>query len=224
MQSKPPFEADHNCICTFAGTPILKFYKDYFNSVYIILHPFYKMNDQDKIIQIVSWAEVIALTGFKDINQLDIALRNNIGGLISKWKNDQDVELLKSVCKLHNLQMPYEGIFQEALVPEMLLSFQEQGHHYIFVADEFGFERKVTYLPDFIEGKEKIILEYGGRENWYTNKNEILYTVHWDSYFTLLCSNKATVESILHKHPFEGFYCDDKTEIYWSCRTTTPKN
>ena len=66
--------------------------------------------------------------------------------------------------------------------------------------------------------KDDIVLEWGGRENWYTNKNEILYTSHWDSHFTLLCSDKKTIESILSKHPFEGFYCDIKTEIYWSCQ------
>ncbi len=223
MKSKPPFEAEHNCICAFDGMPILEFYKGYFDSVYIILHPFYSLNYDNGIEKTVTWAEMVTLTQFRDINQLDIACRNTIGGLIDKWKNNEDKEKLNMVCKANNLLMPCKGQFDKPLDIEMLLSLQEQGHHYIFVADEFGFERKVTYIQDYIEGTDKPKLQWG-RENWYTPKNEILYTSHWDSHFTLLCSDKRTIESILSKHAFEGFYCDKDTEIYWSCRAYEKAN
>jgi hypothetical protein len=38
--NKPPFEAKHDCICAPADVSILEFYKGYFDSVYINLHPF----------------------------------------------------------------------------------------------------------------------------------------------------------------------------------------
>jgi hypothetical protein len=217
LDIKPPFEAEHNCICASSDIPILEFYKGYFDSVYVMLHPFHKKNEKDEVIKTVSWAEVVSLTNFKDLNQLDIACRNSIGGLTAKWKNDKDVERLQSVCESNHLWLPTEGGFEEPLKSEMLLSFQEQGYHYMFVADEFGFERKVTFIQEFIDGKDEIKLNWG-RENWYTNKNEILYTSHWDSHFTLLCSDTKTIESILSKHAFEGFYCTGDTKIYWSCQ------
>jgi hypothetical protein len=67
-----------------------------------------------------------------------------------------------------------------------------------------------------IQGKDEVTLEWGGHKAWYTNHNEILYATHWDSHFTMLCSDRKTVDSILAKHPFEGFFCDERTEIYWS--------
>jgi len=220
MNSKPPFEAEHNCICAYPGTSILGFYEGYFECVYIILHPFSKIEEQGNANEFVTWKNVAQLAGFKDINQLDIALRNSILGLKAKWKNKADVDTLKHTCKMHNLWMPSEGEFQDILISDILVSLQEQGHDYMFIADEHGLERKVAYIQDVIENKDKVELTYAGHENWYTNKHEILYTTHWDSFFTLLCSDRSTIEDILAKHNFEGFYCDRTTEIYWSLRDT----
>jgi hypothetical protein len=216
MTDRPPFEAAHNCICAYADIHILDFYQEYFDTVYIMLHPFYKTNEDGKITQVITWQEFISLAGFRDINQLDVALRNSIRGLKKKWENEVDVETLMRTAQQHNIRMPSEGEFQDTLEKDMLIALQEQGHHYLFIGDEFGFERKVIYIQDLIEGKDQVTLTYGGHEAWYTNHNEILYASHWDSHFTMLCSDRKTVESILSKHPFEGFYCNGKTEIYWS--------
>ncbi len=213
---RPPFEASHNCICAYADMPILDFYKGYYDTVYIMLHPFYKQDESGKITEVLTWKEVVSLTGFENINSLDIALRNSIGGLKKQWENKEDVNLLYHTCKRHSLQIPSEGYFQDTLKPDMLKGLQELKHHYMFVSDEFGFERKIVYIQDFIDGKVEVKLEYGGHNSWYTNQNENLYTSHWDSHFTMLCSDRKTVENILSMHPFEGFYCDEHTEIYWS--------
>lgn len=217
MNSKPPFEAEHNSICAYPDVPILDFYKGYFDSVYIILHPFVSVDEQ-KVDKQVTWKQFIELAGFNNINKLDIALRNYIRGLNTTWENEADVNILKSTCETHKLRIPCEGRFQDILEHDMLVSLQEQGHDYVFVADEHGFERKVIYIQDLIEKKDKVEFSYAGHENWYTNKHEILYTTHWDSHFTLLCSARETIKTILDKHPFEGFYCDSKTEIYWSLK------
>ncbi|MBS7565767.1 DUF2711 family protein [Mucilaginibacter sp. Bleaf8] len=216
MTERPPFEAAHNCICAFADISILEFYQRYFDTVYIMLHPFYKEDEYGKVTQLVTWKEFVSLAGFRDIAQLDIALRNSIRGLKKKWENEEDVETLMRTAHKHNIRMPSEGEFQDALKKDMLIGLQEQRHHYLFIGDEFGFERKVTYIQDLIEGKDQVTLTYGGHEVWYTNHSEILYASHWDSHFTMLCSNRKIVESILSKHPFEGFYCNEHTEIYWS--------
>lgn len=215
MTDRPPFEAAHNCICAYPGTSILNFYKEYFDSVYIMLHPFYQANEQGEITKLFSWKEMVALTGFADINQLDVAMRNSIGGLVKRWENKADVDRLQSTCKQADLWIPSEGQFQDALRRGMLMSLQGMGHHYIYVADEWGYERKLDYIPTMIGGKDEVTLTWSCLRNWYTNYNELLYTTHWDSHFTLLCSDKATVESLLDKHPFEGFYCNELTKIYW---------
>jgi hypothetical protein len=216
MDSKPLFEAEHNGICAFPDMPILAFYEGYFDCVYIILHPFYK---EDNSTDLITWKEFIELAGFKDRIQLDLALRNLIRGLSAKWENEEDVVILKQTCKEHHLHIPSEGEFQEALTTSILKSLQDEGHHYLYISDELGFERKVAYIQDVIDDPNNAEFQIGGHDSWYTIKNEILYTVHWDSYFTLLCSDRATVERILAKHPYEGFYCDETTEIYWCCKS-----
>lgn len=52
----------------------------------------------------------------------------------------------------------------------------------------------------------------------FTHDNELLVTTHWDSHFSMLCSDKETIERIVKHCDLEGFYCDDQTEIYWSVR------
>jgi hypothetical protein len=86
----------------------------------------------------------------------------------------------------------------------------------MFIGDEYGFERKVAYVQDMIDETAKVELEYPGHENWYTARHQILFATHRDSFYTLLCSGRKTVENILSMHPFEGFHCNDKTTIYWS--------
>jgi Protein of unknown function (DUF2711) len=216
MNTKPPFEAEHNSVCAYPDIPILEFYHGYYECVYLILHPFDEIPEQGKVPQFVTWEAFTKLCGFKDLKQLDIALRNYINGLVAKYKNDADVEILKATCERHGLQIPSEGEFQDALAKDMLNSLQGQGHSYMFIADEHGFERKLVYIQEVIDDTHNLKYQISGHDNWYTNKHEILYTTHWDSFFTLLCSDKATVESILAKHSFEGFYCDPTTVIYWS--------
>lgn len=196
---------------------ILEFYKGYFDTVYVMLHPFFKEKD-NKITQVMTWKEIQMLAGFKDINQLDIALRTSIGGLRREYENKKDADILSQLAELHDFWFPSEGNFQDTLKNKMLKSLQDQGHHYMYMGDEWGFERKRSYIQEVIDGKDNTLLEYGPEMNWYTTNNEILYTTHWDSHFTLLCSDKNTVENILAKHPFEGFYCNEKTDIYWSTK------
>jgi hypothetical protein len=211
------------------GKPILEYYNGYYNCVYIILHPFIKITHSDKIkfsnkkwptkedyvryTQKVSWAELLNLSGLVDINRLDIALRNSIHGLNKIHSNDIDLNILRNTIEINNLIEPGEGHFSELLIDDMLNALKDIGHEWIYVGDEHGFERKIEYIQDIIDNK----LPIGrGHENWYTTMNEVLYTTHWDSHFTFLCSDKKTVDKILEKYPFEGFYCGPDTEIYWS--------
>lgn len=52
----------------------------------------------------------------------------------------------------------------------------------------------------------------------YTEDNKLLFSVHWDSHFTLLCSDLEIVKSIVDKYQFEGFHANHETEIYWSVK------
>lgn len=228
MKEKSAPEVHHNIIPATADTPILEFYKGYYDCVYIILHPFMKCHDMDsfmkneqrptkkELMQItdkISWNEIISLCGFNDIKQVDIALRNMIGGLNKMHHNHEEQLKLDHVCEENDLVIPPEGNFSDLLIDNMLNALLDLGHEWVYIGDEFGWERKLEYIRDIIDNKVQVNFHH---ESWYTPKNEILYTTHWDSHFTFLCADKETIEKILTKYPFEGFYCNEGTEVYWS--------
>jgi len=218
MNNRPVFEAEHNCICAYADHSILEFYKGYYESVYIILNPFTKLNKATIEIEKVKWKDFLKISGLKDINQLDIALRNSISGLNQKYLEKENLSKLNGGCENHGLTPPSEGEFPKILINDFLASLLDLEHQFMFVADEHGFERKLVYIQEVINDPDKVELKFSGHENWYTNKHEVLYTTHWDSFYSLLCSDRQTINTILKKYPFEGFFCDHNTEIYWSLK------
>ena len=220
---------DKNIVCADADIPILDFYQEYYDSVYIMLHPFIKITAPDKMefkpgnwpkkeqltkyTEKLSWKEFLELSGLKTIKRLDVALRTSIGGLKKQVENKEDADLLQTISESHNLIEPAEGRFHELLIDDMMRALQHLGHDWVFIGDEFGEERKLEYIQDIIDNKVK---PGTAMRNWYTHKNEALFTVHWDSHFTLLCSDRQTINKILEMYPLEGFFCDNTTEIYWS--------
>ena len=78
------------------------------------------------------------------------------------------------------------------------------------MADEFGTERKLTWIEDLIE--KDLVPSHGCV---FTHDHSLLITTHWDSHCSLLCSSKDIIEKILSVYNFEGFYCSPKTEVYW---------
>lgn len=223
-----------NTISPSDDIPLLEFYNGYYDCVYVMLHPFVKITHPEQIdferkwpakqgwptkgeitkfTKKVSWTEILKLSDFKDIHQLDIALRTMIGGLNDRNENKQDADKLTTILSDHQMIMPGEGLFSDSLIDDMLKAAQSVGHEWIFIGDEFGHERKLEFSHDIIDNK---LNEDYYRKNWYTPQNEILFTTHWDSHFTLLCSDQATVKTIIDKYSFEGFYCKPYTQVYWS--------
>lgn len=96
---------------------------------------------------------------------------------------------------------------------KILMCIKQQGKYWIWRGDEFCTERKLEYIEDIINDNEALRNQH---LNLFTHDNRLLLTTHWDSHFSLLCSNKETVEQIVQSCKLEGFYCDDETEIFWS--------
>jgi hypothetical protein len=220
---------DKNIVCAAPDIPILDFYQEYYDSVYVMLHPFIKITAPDKIVfksgnwpekeqlnkytEKLSWSEILDISGLETIKRLDVALRTSIGGLKKQLENQEDAEILQTVSEMHYLIEPAEGRFHELLIDDMMKALEYLGHDQVLIGDEFGEEKNLVSTHDVIENK---VNPGPDRRNLYTHKNEILFTIHWDSFFTMLCSDRQTIEKILEKYPFEGFFCDKTTEIYWS--------
>jgi hypothetical protein len=220
----------NNIICAYEGTSIIEFYEKYFDTVYIILHPFLKVIDKTKIdfdeeypdknkisnyCELMTWKDFLILSDIENIETLDIALRNSIGGLNKIFQNKISLKKLNETSEKHEIYHPNAGMFEYISIKSICESFVLLGFDKLIVGNEFGNEKRNLKIKKIFEDKDEI---FSTDSNLYSENNEILYTVHWDSHYTILCSNKENVERIVSKFNFEGFYCDKETDIYWSIK------
>jgi hypothetical protein len=221
-------------VCAPEDMPIKDFYKGFYDEVFVFYHPFikpisldYKLfepetypgkNDIIENCELVTWGQFLSLSGIESYNQLDIGLRTQILGLRKQSANENTAEIIRDTCEKHQLVPPTEGFFPEFQMNKILMSLQQEGHNWIWSGDEFCTERKLEYIDDLIHDNEALRNQH---LNLFTHNNEVLLTTHWDSHFSMLCSDKDTVNKIVEFADLEGFFCDDKTEIYWSLRKTT---
>jgi hypothetical protein len=220
-------------VCAPEEMPLKDFYKGIYNEVFVFYHPFikpisidYKLfepetypgkNDIIEKCEMVTWKQFLSISGIESYSHLDIGLRTQILGLKKQFANEETAEKIQDTCEKHQLIAPMEGFFPEFLMNKVLLSIKQDGHNWIWSGDEFCTERKLEYIDDLIKDNEALRNQ---RLNLFTHDNEILLTTHWDSHFSMLCSDKDTINKIVKFADLEGFFCDDKTEIYWSLRNT----
>jgi hypothetical protein len=221
-------EPHRYAVCAREDVPIKEFYKDVFEEVFIFYHPFIKpkakdydycmdgslgKNDILARCEPISWADFLVLSSIENYKKLDIGLRTIIGGLKKQFADKATAQIIQDVCKNNRLIIPSEGFFSEFLINKILSAIKQEGHEWIWYGDEFGSERKLEYIDDLISDGDR----FGNqRINLFSHDSSILLTTHWDSHFSLLCSDKKTVNKIVDLCNLEGFYCTDQTKIYWS--------
>lgn len=214
----------------FASCPsdgkVLSFYEGQFEAVYVMLHPFLKPTSLDierfcpdkwptkqEIIDhcaAISWQEMITLTNLSSLADIDIGLRTSIGGIKKELSNIEAADELYSLTEKMGLIHPTEGQLPPLLENRLFSAIKKIGHHWLWVGDEFGTERKLQWIDDLIEKDE--IPPHGCV---FTHDHDLLVTTHWDSHCSFLCSSKEVIEKIQSEECFEGFYCTPKTEVYW---------
>jgi len=210
--------------CPYDGK-ILEYYKGQFESVFILLHPFFSLKSisidllcpekwpgKHEIINgciKISWDEILKLSGLNNISEIDIGLRSAIASL--KPDHSNEVFLSKLVeLENRNIILPQEGCLSPFLENRIFEAIKRLGHNYLWVGDEFCTERKLHWIDDLIE--KDIIPVHGCI---FTHDHTLLVTTHWDSHCSLLCSSKEIIEEILANDSFEGFCCTPETEVYW---------
>ncbi|MEP7074285.1 MAG: DUF2711 family protein [Acidobacteriota bacterium] len=222
-------QPDHFAACPDEGN-VLNFYVGQFESVYVLLHPFIRAVSIDKIrfcpetypskseilttCVPVFWHEIVRIRDFRNINEVDIGLRTGIGGLKAEFADKRLADIIADLEAETNIIEPDSGNVSELLQNRLFEAAQESGHDWLWVADEFGLERSLKWFDDL-----KGDYNFPPHGNTFTPDKSILITTHWDSHFSFLCSSRETIERILMFAPFEGFFCDEKTEVYWSIRS-----
>ncbi len=212
----------------FASCPndgnILEFYKGKFEAVYVLLHPFIKSDviDWDKITPqtypskneimekciSVTWQDILKITLFKNISEIDVGLRSWVHGIIKH--NDTFVAHLEKLYDEARIVTPPEGDLPPLLENRLYAAMKKLGYEWLWVESEFADERKLHCIDDLISGD--LIPTHG---SIFTHDHTLLITTHWDSHCSFLCSSRAMIEKILAVDPFEGFYCTPDTQVYW---------
>lgn len=204
---------------------ILEYYQGVFESVYIVLHPFYKAvtlelehynvdrwpekNDFIKGHYPIAWHEILNLSELENISQIDVALRTMIGAIKQQYENRtwaKQVFELYEQCKIIPCD---EGYISPFLENPLLYAIKELGYDYLITVDEFGFNDPEKMQIDYLIDNDQL-----DKCN-YTEDHQLLFATHWDSHCTFLCSSKKFIDQILEIHPFEGFFCTPQTEVYW---------
>ena len=208
---------------------ILDYYAGAFEAVYVSLSPFFRpMSISAKLFrpetypdrhtimatcQAVSWSEVMSLSGLPSLSAVDIGLRTQIGGLNDRYANQDFADCLDKMTESTGVRSPPEGEHSDLLHDQVLSLFQELGHTWVWVGDEFSSERKLHFIDD-LKSEEKPTIN--GRCNVFSPDKSILWTVHWDSHFSFLCSSREILDRIRVSDRLEGFFCTPKTEVFWS--------
>lgn len=209
--------------------PLLPFYRDVFEAVFLLLHPFLHptgtsperfLEGQDvdrehicRTCEAVSWAQVQQLGGFSSLAEIDIALRTQIHGLREGFASPMLAKQLQSCLDRLGLVQPVEGSFSELTHDKVLAFLQEEGHSWVWVGDEFGTERKRHWIDD-LKKPDSDVTE--GRRSVFTPDKSILWTTHWDSHFALVCGSTRMIDRMANDERFEGFRCDASTVVHWS--------
>ncbi len=222
----PP--ADVFASCPLDGK-ILDFYSGTFEAVYVSLHPFLRPRRIDKAAfapgtypsqreiaadcEPVSWREVIRLTRLPSLEAVDVGLRTSIHGLRADLQNESYAQALSALFETNGILTPTEGLFSDLLQDSVLGAIQALGYEWLWVGDEFCTERKLHWINDLREKDESLTR---GRFNLFTPDKQLLWTVHWDSHFSFLCSSAQKLNEIQQRSRLEGFFCETSTEVYWS--------
>jgi len=210
---------------------ILEYYAGTFEAVYILLHPFIRpvsiQKEQFKpatypsrssIVKncvSVSWEEVVKRAGLPSLAAVDIGLRTMILGLTPELSNQQFADKIASLGDSDDILPSPEGCFSDLLHDSVLKSIQALGYEWVWVGDEFCTERKLHWIDDL---KDRDAGPTRDRCNVFTPDKSLLWTTHWDSHFSFLCSSQHNLDAIQSACHFEGFFCTPATEVYWSVR------
>lgn len=216
---------------------VLPYYAGVFEAVYVIFHPFVRPTtltrerllspeylpwvDEIAGCEPVTWEEARIAAGLPSIAAVDIALRTGIGGLGKERRNETWCAQLEAAVEREGWIEPNEGFHPAVLVRPVLEVFKELGHSFLWLADTHDFERIARPIEQLLTERHTSVYR---RSSVFAHDHAMLWTVHWDSHFSFLCGSRADLDAVRVAERFEGFFCDETTEVYWSVWELNPPN
>lgn len=208
---------------------VLEYYADAFEAVFVCFNPFIKpvhvpserfrpesYPDRTELLTLcepVTWRETMELAGLRSFAAVDLALKAQILAVRQECMREEYAQQLEALYGRGIVMPPVEGEHSPFLCETALSMFQELGHDWVWVGDEFCTERKLHWIGDMMSAENSPIV---GCVNIFTPDKSLLWTVHWDSHFTFLCGSRAELERLKLSERLEGFFCTPSTQVYWS--------
>lgn len=229
-------EPDRYAVCPLDGN-ILSFYDGVFEAAYVLLNPFIRPvsisadryidgvdlspSDIVRSCEAVNWNDVQELAGLLSWAEIDVALKTSIGALLREYSRRDLSEKLMTSLKSHQIFPPEEGNFPELTQGQVLAFIQSLGHEWLWLGDEHCTERKLHWIEDL---KPPMATTDLIRSSVFTPDKSILWTVHWDSHFSLFCSTRENVDRLSRWPGLEGFPCTQDTDVFWSSESLRTKS
>jgi hypothetical protein len=213
----PPYDA-----------PLMEAYGGRFESLYAIFHPFVNVPEDlswkatgqyPSYAQILSqgskctWAAVAAQTGIPTCSKMNQALLTSIRSLRDEFCDFPASEALQNHLKSHAVWMPGDGVFEPLLERDFLDAFE--------VADL----QELIFVPEFPQADPVQKLDVGKlkrREESFPDRGSLvapdgsfLFTVDWDSFFTLFYGPRDFVAEVVRRRNLEGFFATPTTDRSW---------
>jgi hypothetical protein len=220
-------------------TPLLDAYGGRFESAFVVLHPFVRVPQQlgwktassyPEDAQILSyghkcmWAEVYAQIGLNSCAKLNQALLASIGSIAEELTDVEARNLLQSFLESEPVWMPTEGRFEPLLQTDLLAAFEAAHCDRLIFVPEFPEVDEVIEL-DVTQLRDRA-LPFPSRGTLMPADGSFLFTVDWDSFFTLFFGPRAFVTNVARRRNLEGFFAYPKMEHFWfnysmGCATVT---
>jgi hypothetical protein len=207
--------------------------------VFVVLHPFVQVRDElawkatrqypsdEQILAAGSkctWADVALETGLRACAQVGQALLTSIGSIADEVSDFEARDRMQRYLELNPVWMPTEGRFEPLLQMDILAAFEAAGKEKLVFVPEFpdvdGVRRfDVAWLKN---GAER----FPSRGSLVAPDESFLFTVDWDSFFTLFYGPREFVSDMVHRRNLEGFFASLTTEHFWfnysmGCATVT---
>lgn len=221
------------------GVPLVEAYDGRFESAFILLHPFVRVpqnmswhitrhypEDEQIIAQgkKYPWAEVSAQTGLTSCARINQALLTSIGSLADHLADAHASDTLQSFLENEPVWMPTEGRFEPLLQSDILQIFSQAEVDELIFVPEFPQAEPVVRLS--VSGIRTGEIPFPKCGTLLAPDVSFLFTVDWDSFFTLFYGPRTFIARAAQSLNLEGFFATPNTDHAWfnysmGCATVT---
>lgn len=218
---------------------MIEAYDRRFEAVFILLHPFIKVPERlawsvtrtyPSDLEILSegsactWEDVGRQTGLHSCARLNQALLTAGGSLTGELADREGGEALGACLQSQPIWMPAQGRIEPLLQQDLLQVFLSSKYEHLIHVPEF---------PNFNPAARFLLADLQrGRASFPTSGTllapdlSFLFTVDWDSFFTLFYGPRALLVQAAKELSMEGFFATANTDHAWfnysmGCATVT---